>query len=301
MKLLMNCTNSADDMSRYSSREDLIAFYSSFGLDGLELMQFEDYDGDSGHYLSPEMVVGQHLVCVTDWMDQGEQEQEALFLHYRRQLELAESNQAEYVVFHLTQASEEECYTLKMKHRDEEVIRAASDLINRLLDGMDYDFYFLMENLWYPGLRFTDREMTGLLLDLVHYEKKGLMLDTGHFLHLHPELNTEEAQIRVLMELLEDHKDFLPAIRGIHLHHSLSGDYIRSFLEHPPIPPEDPNERAVFFFEHIFSIDRHEPFTHSEIREVVRRIDPDYVTLEYITRSREELERYLKQGTGCFS
>ena len=55
-------------------------------------------------------------------------------------------------------------------------------------------------------------------------------------------------------------------------------------------------DRFCKVYEHIFQIDRHEPFTAKGVEELVRRIDPLYVTYEYITRSREELSAYLQAG-----
>ena len=106
-----------------------------------------------------------------------------------------------------------------------------------------------MENLWWPGLNFRRPEMTYLLLESIHYQKKGLMLDTGHFL-----------------------------------------------LTHPHILSDDPMEQMNQLFTHIFAIDKHQPFTAPGVRELVERIQPEYVTPEYITESREQLAEYLSQG-----
>ena len=51
--------------------------------------------------------------------------------------------------------SARELFTYQCRHTDEEVIDAAAELINLLLDGENYTFDFLMENLWWPGLTMT--------------------------------------------------------------------------------------------------------------------------------------------------
>ena len=63
-------------------------------------------------------------------------------------------------------------------------------------------------------------------------------------------------------------------------------------------PPmlDDPSTRMYEVFTHIFAIDKHQPFTDSGVRGLVERINPDYVTYEYITENREQLEEYLKMG-----
>ena len=67
---------------------------------------------------------------------------------YRRDLDYATHMGAEYVVFHVVQVGDEEGMTYEHKHMDREVIDAAADFINELLDGQKYEFWFLMENLW---------------------------------------------------------------------------------------------------------------------------------------------------------
>ena len=45
---------------------------------------------------------------------------------------------AEYVVFHVVPVDDEEGFTYQGKHTDREVIDAAADFINELLDGQEY-------------------------------------------------------------------------------------------------------------------------------------------------------------------
>ena len=66
MKTMINFSTSPDDTSRYTSSEDLQGFYTSFDCDGLELMPLEDPDTS---LIRPEMVIGVHLCCISDWME----------------------------------------------------------------------------------------------------------------------------------------------------------------------------------------------------------------------------------------
>lgn len=114
---------------------------------------------------------------------------------------------------------------MKCGTSDAEVVDAAAAFINELLDGQDYPFWFLMENLWWPGLNMLDAAITSRLLSQVHYEKKGIMLDTGHFMNNHYHLQTPEDAVVCLNQMLDAHEPLLPMIRGIHLNQSLSGAY----------------------------------------------------------------------------
>ena len=302
MKFQMNLTTSYDDVIRFASAQDLQNFYRRYGLDGLEVMPLPYSSAEApGDYLSPElcplltpdMINGVHCCCSGDWMDRDWQR---LIEGYRRDLDYAMRMGAEYVVFHVVQVDNEEGMTYKPKHTDREVIDAAADFINELLDGQKYDFWFLMENLWWPGLTFLHPEDTRALLEQVHYKKKGFMLDTGHFLHTNLDLQTQEEGVAYLHAMLDRHEDMISYIKGIHLQESLTGDYVKQWLQEPHEMPKDPAEQFCWIYEHIFRIDKHEPFTATGVRELVERIDPLYVTYEYITRSREELGKYLEMG-----
>ena len=96
--------------------------------------------------------------------------------------------------------------------------------------------------------------------------------------------------------MLDAHRNMISYIKGIHLQQSLTGDYVKKWLQSAHELPKDPMERFCKVYEHIFQIDRHEPFTAEGVEDLVRRIDPLYVTYEYITRSREELSAYLRTG-----
>lgn len=290
MKTAINFTTSRDDTQRFDSRETLREFYRSFGCSGLEVMPLEQ---DAGDLLRPDMVLGVHTCAVADWMGQ---EQEVLLQHYQKDLDYACRMDAEYVVFHITQVSLEECLSYRFVHSDEEVVDAAVRLINRLLDGKDYHFCFLMENLWWPGLNFLRPDMAERLLAGVHYKKKGLMLDTGHFMNTNQNLRTQEEAVGYLQSMLDRHRDLLPEMKGIHLQCSLSGAYMKNYLKNPMTVKPEPGEYSRQMYEHVFHIDEHRPFTAKGVKKLVERIAPEYLTYEYITRDREEHRRFLEQG-----
>ena len=302
MKFQMNFTTSYDDVIRFGSAEELQQFYTEHGCTGLEVMPLGYSTKDAPDVylpaeecplIRPEMVTGVHCCCSGDWIASDRQK---LIEGYRRDLDYATRMGAEYVVFHVVQVDDEEGITYKLKHTDREVIEEAADFINELLDGQKYDFWFLMENLWWPGLTFLHPEDTQILLDRVHYEKKGFMLDTGHFLHTNLDLETQEEGVTYIQKMLDAHRNMISYIKGIHLQQSLTGDYVKKWLQSVHELPKDPMERFCKVYEHIFQIDRHEPFTAEGVEDLVRRIDPLYVTYEYITRSREELSAYLRTG-----
>lgn len=290
MKTLINFTTSSDDLSRYRDTEDLRQFCRQYNCDGLELMPM---DTDTEHFVPPDLVVGIHANCYSDWMGT---DRTSLINHYRKDLDFARNIQAEYVVFHVTQVSFQETLTYQTSHTDTEVVDAAADLINALLDGQDYHFYFLMENLWWPGLNFLNPSITKRLLDQIHYEKKGFMLDTGHYMNTNTKLRTAAEATAYLHAMLDCHEEMIPMIKGLHLCQSLSGSYVENYRKNPDLPFTDPEKLFRQAFEHIFRIDQHLPFEDPGVAGLLRRIDPLYVTLEYITKNRRQHEEYLQRG-----
>lgn len=299
MKKTLNFTFTHDDIERFDSSEDLREFCDHYHLDGLELMPISDKEDPAygKDIVKKDMIVGVHLNCMIDWINK---DKELLLKHYRKDLDYAKEVGAEYVVFHIAQADDEENFTYKLKHTDEEVLDAIIPFINELLDEQGYTFDFLMENLWWPGLTLLRPELTKYLLDGVQYENKGIMLDTGHYLHTDWDIASQEEGIRYLHEMLDAHEEFLPYFKGIHLQQSFTGEYVKSVIANPPVLSDDPMIRFSQSFDHIFKLDKHEPFDHSDIKALVERVAPKYLTFEYITGTKEQLIDYLERGTKPF-
>lgn len=290
MKTTMNFTTSTYDAERFSSSEDLRQFYTGFGLDGLELMPL---DPGLPSQITPDMVTGVHLCCPPDWMESDPATIEA---SYRRDLEFARQMQAEYVVFHASQISEVEATTYHFSHTDTQVVDACCRLVNSLMDGQSYTFLFLLENQWWPGLTFLRPEIAGALLDGIHYPYTGFMLDTGHLMNTNQQLSTPDEAVGYIHNVLDKNEYYLPYIHGIHLNQSLSGSYVQDYLKRPPFDRSDTDAWLCHVYEHIFQVDQHRPFVADGVRDLVKRIAPDYVTYEYITRDRDELKKYLTAG-----
>ena len=290
MKTTMNFTTSPYDAERFSSSEDLRQFYTGFRLDGLELMPL---DPGLPSQITPDMVTGVHLCCPPDWM---ESDPAAIEASYRRDLEFARQMQAEYVVFHASQISEVEAPTYHFSHTDTQVVDACCSLVNSLMDSQEYTFLFLLENQWWPGLTFLRPEIAGALLDGIHYPHTGFMLDTGHLMNTNQQLSTPDEAVDYIHNVLDKNECYLPYIHGIHLNQSLSGSYVQDYLKRPPFDRSDADAWLCHVYEHIFQVDQHRPFVADGVHDLVKRIAPDYVTYEYITRDRDELKKYLTAG-----
>lgn len=313
MKRTFNLTTYSDDLDRYRDRDDLISALS--GFDGVELM---NCGPDVRGIVPREIIVGIHLIFFPYWYDfytgdmaacvrnlgssevvralYGGDTPDALIEAYRRDIEKARAEGAEYVVFHVSDCADEELFTLKYRHTSQEIVEASIDLLNRLFPEPDGDLILLLENLWHPGLTLTEPEVTRRLLSGVHYRNKGILLDTGHLMHTDLSLRTQEEALKYLYRRVEEQgEEVRKAIRGIHLHQSLTGAYMAAVAAHPPILFIDPIKRMEQVYTHAFACDQHRPFTCPGVREFIRWIDPEYLTLEFISSSRMEQETMLKE------
>ena len=310
MKTMFNLTTSSDDMDRFLSREDLLKLMQ--GFDGVELMQFEE---DSRGLIPKERVIGLHMGYFPYWLDfwrgnedalikefdsretwermYGGKDRSVLLDRFRQDLAWAHHYHAEYVVFHVSQATIEETFTWKYQYTDEEVIDATKELLNELLKDEDGKLVFLVENLWQPGLTFTRPAMTKRLLEGIEYPNKGIMLDTGHLLHTNTAIRTQEEGLQYIHSLLDDHGELCRYIRGVHLNQSLTGEYCEKTINDPPKLGDTYQERYGKMFWHAFKVDQHLPFTCAGVDQLIRRIAPEYLTFEFITTDSKQHREYL--------
>lgn len=310
MKIQFNLTTSIEDMKRFDTREDLLDLMN--GFDGVELMQFED---DERGIIPKDRVIGLHMGYFPYWIDfwngdleavrkefdtleaayqyYGGSDRSAIITRYRKDLEYAHHWGAEYVVFHVSEATIAETFHLKYRHTDEEMIDATIELLNELFAEEDGSIALLMENLWQPGLTFLRPEMTQRLMDGVKYPNKGIMLDTGHLLHTNLKLRTQEEGLAYIHSLLDMHGDLCRYIRGMHLNQSLTGEYMEQTMLNPPDLSGSYADRIGKMFWHAFAVDKHLPFTCEGIDALVERVSPEYLTFEFITADSAQHRQYL--------
>lgn len=310
MKMMFNLTTSSEDLDRFGTRQDLMDLMD--GFDGVELMQFEE---DNRGILPGEHVIGLHMNYFPFWFDfwkenmqavlaeldsfenkirvYGGMNRKAILNRYRKDLEYAHQWGAEYVVFHVSEAKIKETFTLEYEHSDEEIIDATIEIVNELLADEDGSIAFLVENLWQPGLTFTRPKMTKRLLEGIHYPNKGIMLDTGHILHTNLKLRTQEEGIAYIHDMLDARGDLCRYIRGVHLNQSLTGEYCEQMQKNPPVLTGTYAERCGQMFWHAFAVDKHLPFTCDGVRNLISRINPEYLTFEFITSDGKQHAEYL--------
>ena len=312
MDTLMSLPMTASVLTEYGDLEEACR---SCGCDGLEVV----WGGEELPCTVPQALhVGYHLTFYPDWLDfwrgdraaltekfgseevwrsfyGGPEGRETLLRLYREDLDRAVTWGARYVVFHVSDVSVEEGFTYHWRHTHEEVIDAAAEVINLMLGDRAWPFDFLVENQWWPGFTFTMPALTRRLLDGIQYENKGIMLDTGHLMNANLELRTQEEGADWVSRMLEEHGGLGSMVRGIHLHQSLSGAYVKAHTGSLPDPwPVDYAEQFCQSYQHILSIDTHRPWTTPAVRALVERIAPEWLVHELSAANRAERDKRLE-------
>lgn len=308
MKNIVNLPISYDVLKEYTTQSGYIDFCEKCGCDGFELV----WGGEKEEIFIPN-TIGWHISFYTDWLDfwyektkklnqkfgskeiwtrfYGGTNKEALLKYYENDLERAEKSGAEYVVFHVSNVSIEECYTYDYDYSDQEVIDEAAKILNIILKNKKYKFQLLVENLHWSGFRFTNYQLTKRLLDNIEYENKGIMLDIGHLLCTNLEIKNQKEAVRYLHEMLDIHKELCSYIKGIHLHQSISGDYVKKNIEFFHQLPKDFYNKFTSCYQHVLRIDQHLPWTDEGICSIIDRIKPMYLVHELSSSSRKEKEK----------
>ncbi len=312
MKCIMNISTHGSDLERYESREILRAYYRSFGLDGLEVLEA---GADEKAILAPEDVIGVHLKYYPCWYclwsgdeqtlleefgsrDEAERQfggkgREAILSGFRKNLEFARNYRPSYVVFHVSDVLMAEAVTRSFRYTDEEIIDAAAEILNCIFTK-DEGFELLAENLWWPGLTMLKPELTYRLLEKIRYPRKGIMLDVGHLLHTHTGLRTQAEGASYIRRVMEQYDD-RSIIRGVHFHQTLSGAYVEEQKKNPPKLSGSYYDRLCALAGYVYQVDSHKPFTGPEARELISWLNPEYLVYELLTAGRKEHERYMEE------
>ena len=308
MKELFNyCTVPDYEGNVFQNKKELKQSIESMGMDGVELFVYQNKP-----YLDSyqDVAVGAHLNYWPMWMDfyNGNAEELRKFFadeeavagyygssHYEGWLQYVKENiraalkeRPEYLVWHVSEATNEECFTFRFKQDDKAVLKAAADVFNRVSTEIPADTIVLFENLWWPGLRLTDKNMVEYFFSLIDHKNVGIMLDTGHLLNTNPTLKTEQDGVEYILETIRALGETASLIRGIHLSCSLSGEYVENFER-----VYRPSEIPECLFHHISSIDQHRPFTDTAVRKVIELVQPDYLVHEFIYTDKADFERKI--------
>ncbi|MCT4620802.1 MAG: sugar phosphate isomerase/epimerase [Marinisporobacter sp.] len=316
MQRLVNISTFSGDLDRFEqNRENMEIFLNKHSLDGFELLQYEPWES---HMIPGTMIKGVHMRYYPTWIDfwkgnkkkllkqfkseenirihYGGENRDHMVSYYKKEIENAEKTGAQYLVFHVSHVEVEHCFNHKFTYTDMDVVECTIELLNEIFHGYEGRLTLLLENLWWPGLTLKDTKIVEKLMSEIKYSNKGFMLDTAHLMNTNPYLQTEEEGVAYILKTIENLGPFKDYIQGIHLNSSLSGSYVLDQLQkssHDNFSIDYSDFEKIFY--HICNIDQHKPFLNVGINKVIDIIKPKYLVYEFITRSLEEMNRYISQ------
>ena len=311
--------NMADFCSNKELEKDMQQFSKKYGFDGFELIKF--FDGDNSSL--KEYIKGYHMRFFPSWMELyledftslydelkddkyfkslcGGHSKKELIEYYKRELKIAKELEVEYVVFHACNVKVTEAMTYDFKYSDKEVLNAVISIINKIFEDGEYDFKLLFENLWWSGLRLTNKEEIEYLLNGVKYKNVGFILDTGHMINNNRDIKNSKEGIEYIKKNIDNIGEYKNLIYGMHLNYSLSGEYVNRAIKENKEKNLSIEDIMNNVYQYVGSIDYHDPFEDKEILDVINSLPIEYLVFELIGDTREELEDKIQRQWKIFN
>lgn len=295
MKQLFNyCSLPTYEADFQDVKQNLQQFLREFDLAGIEQRVYQPL----GQVPYGDLTVGVHLNYWPEWMSFFCSNQELLSRSFadeqqlkdyyggaanveawleviKSNLQAALSTQPEYLVWHVSNAGNEEVFTFKFQYNDAQVLQATAALFNSVCHVIPDNVTVLFENLWWPGLRLLDPGLIENFFASLKCRNVGIMMDTGHLMNTNKFLTDECAGVAYICEVVDNLGDLKKLIKGVHLSCSLSGEYQQTFTKALP-----PQTDFAALLTHIAKIDRHLPFSDPGVAEVLEKVQPHYLIHE---------------------
>lgn len=307
---LVNLSNYCMDTEQLidHKKENLAKFLKDNQLDGIEMMFCQPWD-KSLH--EEKFIQGVHLNFWPSWLDfwrgdlKSVEEQlgsrEAIVQcyggltrkdwleSYRENIVNARQTNAKYFVFHVSHTRTSEVFDWEFRASSEDVIDATIHLVNELAPEIPEDTMLLFENLWWPGLTLLDKRLVAKLINNVNHNNAGIMLDTGHLMNTNQQLKSQEEAIDYVINIVKNLGEYRKFIKGVHLHYSLSGEYVLNRIKKAIRTKPTSGE----IMEHILKIDEHLPFTTPKVKRIIEYIQPEFLVHEFMQSTREDWQNKL--------
>ncbi|MDE4908579.1 TIM barrel protein [Methanogenium marinum] len=314
--------------------ENVAEFCRKEGLNGVEV--YTGYEEVSPKELPEELVKSVHLPFHSGWLEMLEENEQntrdkiksgkkpghnvtrfqtpffACSTHQdfiaalRLQLERAACIRADYAVYHIGYYHTAEMFTQTYARDDGEVLERSADFLNELVSAFpsgEPPVRLQFENLWYPGLTYTDPDAILSFMDLLEFSNYGLLLDTGHLMNRITTSDAEADCITAVCECIETlPPEIINKIDVLHLHwsgsYSLRQERIRRGIPNG-FHSMQRHEQEAFAFQHAILTDQHRPLSLPEAQAMVEMIAPSVVVHECIPKTLDELKEFLTMQRGA--
>ncbi|MCL2607274.1 MAG: hypothetical protein FWD92_01780 [Methanomassiliicoccaceae archaeon] len=288
------------DTDEYGGVSSAIEKIKEAGAGGIELLTGY-FDPDP---MFSDIAKGVHLPYATDWYsawtgDGGYVPTDDESIRYRsygkNKKEIigtltdavcrASSLLPEYGVVHASNVRMNEIMHFCYRDSDASIILALTEMLNSVsaaFPSREPPFKIMLENLWWPGLTMTDDSGFTMLEAGLEFDNWGLCLDVGHLMNRLGNCREETESIEDVLRTVKGYpKEMIERIEVVHLHMSLSADYIDKCVKDPKeLKAADSREMMSEAYEHICRVDQHRPFTDASCVKIIDLLKPSYITHE---------------------
>lgn len=322
---MINLTTWQGDLTYFSEFPGgLAAFLAQYKLDGVELIRS---DKQPIPFWVKEKLLGWHLPFWPSWLSFYERDRAALkqdfpdaaSLRYyfgkndpscliaalQEELLLANELGAKYAVAHVAHNRLSETFSQHFAADSRQVVDGFICLMNEVLTDLPVTIPVVFENLWWPGMTFLEPELVGRLLTEIHYPHLGLVFDCSHLMITEPSLSCQAEGVQYMLKVLENLGPLSKYIKVVHLNSSFpfSGQKLLRQRKTPLSPPPENlkefKDLLVELSDYVCQIDPHFPFGDEGIKELLQKINPEYLVHELLREDKKLLEDYLKEQTRC--
>lgn len=201
----------------------------------------------------------------------------------RRAMEVAAPMEPGYGVLHAGSANINELLCYDYSDSDSEVIDALADILNDAVSAFpsgEPPFTIAFENTWWPGMRMIDSSGYKRLAGRLEFDDWCVCLDTGHLLFSMKGSDDEKGALEILNRCVDSYtSDLLERIVTMHVHVNTSRKELRT-LSDPDSASVPLEERMTRAYKLIGNVDQHRPFSDPGVKDLVERLDPDYIVHE---------------------
>ncbi len=313
MQELINMANTKEMDYSLAQYGGLAQFSLKNGLSGIELMICGPVDFK---IYQPDFIKGVHLWFWPSWLDFWLHDRHHLYDVYQlnsikniyggfkkrewlkkwqKNFSFFEKIMPQYLVFHVAEIGPAQIRNRAYRYTDADVLWAAMQLVN-ILPWEKYiasDCLLLFENLWWPGLNFSDFSLAYRFLEGIKRESKGFLFDVGHFLNTSMKIcNEKQANIylkknKKLFSCLKD------SVQVIHLHYSASGAYTTAVRQGKRFDADD--------MHYILCTDEHRPFQHEKVGWLLQELSPRFLVHEFLASDCQSIIAALQLQRKCLA
>lgn len=199
-----------------------------------------------------------------------------------------------YAVVHAAHVELDHVFTRNYTYDSIDVLDAFASLLNdsaqQFVSG-EPSCTLAIENLWWPGLDFTNPSLVDDFAGKLNFYKWNFLLDTGHLMNTNPYIRCEDEAIDYVLDKISRlSKDAQEKIKYCHLNKSISGEYqLKQIRRGKPYNWSSLSSTQKYntAFDYVMKIDQHKAFSSNRINEILDLVKPEVLVHELFCENKD--------------